>query len=201
MSCDDYCQAKCSRGKKADRIINLLFAFSIIAMFVLFFGRMILASTGKIVGDIKGFDVDEEENIYIGREKWIDVINNGVVIGHIDPPPTRSYSFFVENDTLYIGCTTGNTGGIYNLRNKELSYGEVSYEKAKSMAKGNTITVNNHKYRLMLGLLESYQVTKDGIVVYKTEKSLFDGFSYWCSLAFFSLVFISFVFLKMSEYT
>lgn len=181
--------------------MNLLFAFSAIAMLVLFFGRMTLSSTGKIVGNITGFDVDKEENIYVGREKWIDIICDGAVVGRIDPPPARSYSFYIEDDTLYIGCTTGNVGGIYDLETDELRYGEVRYEKVKSMAKGNSVTVNNHKYRLTPGFLEAYQVNRDGITVYKAEKTLFDGMLFWCCLALFTLIFISGVFWKLSEYT
>jgi len=201
MSCADMSRADRPQRKKADRILNLLFAFSAIAMLVLFFGRMTLASTGKIVGDIKGFDVDKEENIYVGREKWIDIIRDGAVVGCIDPPPARSYSFYIEDDTLYIGCTTGNVGGIYDLETGKLRYGEVRYEKVKSLAKGNSVTVNNHKFNLTPGFLEAYQVSRDGITVYQTEKTLFDGMLFWCCLAMFTLIFITGVFWKLSEYT
>jgi hypothetical protein len=69
------------------------------------------------------------------------------------------------------------------------------------MAKGNSVTVNNHKYRLTPGFLEAYQVNRDGITVYKAEKTLFDGMLFWCCLALFTLIFISGVFWKLSEYT
>jgi len=187
-------------GNRFSVLISILLCFVSVCMFVLFFGRIYLVSCGKATGSYQGFDVDSEEIIYVGTMEQIRKIKNGKVIETISPPTTRSYCFYIENDTLFIGCFSDSKGGVYDLHGNEISYGNIRCNDVEEKAKGKTMLVNDHEYRVRTDIFGSYKVFCDGVMVYQSDNSFFDGFSYWVSFSFTVILFAVLVLGKLTEY-
>lgn len=137
--------------------------------FVLFFGREYLIALGTITnGAVLGFDVDSEENIYIGTMKQILVYKDGTLLRTINQQTSEAYRFYIKNDQLIIGYEEDGEGGRYDLEGNELSYGEFSYDEIKAVASKKNISVNGHQYKLIKNLgFTPYKITCDGVEVYR----------------------------------
>ena len=164
--------------------------------------RLFLSAAGVIPeGWILDFAVDSEERLYIGTMERIDVVQDGVLLRSIKPPTSRSYRFIIENDRLIIGCAGDGKGGVFDLKGKELSYGELSYDEVESAAKKKSLTVNGHEYRLSdnWGLVP-YVITRDGVEVYRmsTLDYVFNAFPFWCLWACLSLAAVMLILVKVS---
>lgn len=166
---------------------------------VLWFGRTLAVSEGKAAGEIYGFGVDSEENIYVATEKKIKVYRDGALIQIFDPPTNRAYALTVENDRIIIGCASDGKGGAYDLEGNELSYGDYSYSEIKRHVK-HTVFVNGHEYRLRTTFgMSPYTVTRDGEIVVQAEVSFFEGLPYWCCLLILTLGLVALAFYFLSE--
>ena len=174
-----------------------------LSLFILFFIKVFLSASGVIPdGRIFGFAVDSNENVYIGTMKRINVYKDGNLLRKIDPPTSRSYQFYIENDQLIIGCAVDNKGGTFDLEGKELSYGEYSYDEIEHVAKRKIVTVNEHLYQLNGSLgITPYTITRDGVEVYRmsTMDYLFNGLPYWIVWICLSLAAVFLILLKVSE--
>ncbi len=116
------------------KIPKLFFIF-VFTFFPLLFLCAIIESTGAACADYRCFAVDEEENIYIGQEHAIVVLDKqGSEISRFAPPTNRGYSFtYIEPHGLVI-CTSYNyyiadEAGDISLKipvtddNRHLAYG------------------------------------------------------------------------------
>lgn len=183
---------------------------NIACLFVAIFGflflttRLFLVSAGVITdGEILSFDVDSEENLYVGTLGQISVYNDGTLIRKIAPPTSRAYCFYIEDDQLIIGIVSDGKGGVFDLYGKELSYGNLSYYDIENSSKQNNIVVNGHEYKLSnsFGVLP-YKILRDGVEVYHMSSLdyLFNGLPFWLTLICLFVAIIFVVFLKVSDY-
>lgn len=179
-------------------IINCLFCVVAAGMLALLFGRIYLVSCGKATSSFQGFDIDGNDNIYVGTMGQIRIIKDGKTVETISPPTSRSYCFYIENDTLYIGCASDSKGGIYDLHGNEISYGGIRYKDVEKKAKGKTILVNEHEYEIHTDIFESYKISRDGVIVYQSDTSFFDGFSYYVSFAFVIILLGILILIKLA---
>ncbi|MBR5343848.1 MAG: hypothetical protein IK149_08125 [Oscillospiraceae bacterium] len=190
------------KKKKTSAALIMLTVLVGLGMLAVFFGRVIWLSGGKSFGSLYGFDLDSEENIYIGTENRICVIRSGEIVRTIPAPTSRAYAFYIQDDRLIIGDVSDGKGGVYDLDGNELSYGDYSYSQVEKLAKGNPISVNGHEYRLKNSVFSGpCSVTRDGELVFQAESSFFDGLSYWVSLSALTLTFVTLVFCVMSKKT
>ena len=83
------------------KIVILLFVYASMVYFVL--GALF---TGKAMGNIHGFAVNEEGIVYIGTDDGIVCYSGDTVVKRIDLPLSRSYAFTIK-DGGYILCTDG----------------------------------------------------------------------------------------------
>ena len=127
----------------------------------------------------------------------IRVIKNGEVIESFSPHTSRSYCFYIENDTMYIGLVS-DLGGVYDLHGNEISYGEISCKDVEKKVKGKTIIFNGHEYQIRTDIFETYKISRDGEIVYQSDNSFFDGFSYWVSFVFVSILFLIFALIILA---
>ena len=192
MFCDN------TESKLFSVIINSLFCVIAACMLALLFGRIYLVSCGKATGSYQGFDVDSKENIYVGTMKQIRKIKDGKIVESISPPTNRAYCFCIENDTLLIGCASDSKGGIYDLHGNEISYGGIRYKDVEKKAKGKTILFNGHEYKIHTSIFESYKISRDGVIVYQSDNSFFDGFSYFLSFMLAIFLFGILVLIKLA---
>ena len=181
-------------------LFNSIFFFIVVfGLFFLFFGRIGHNSSTKPSGFFRGFDIDAGQSIYIGTEKKIYVYKDGVLLRTILPPTSRAYCFYIENELLFIGCASDDTGGVYHLSGDQISYGNIRYSKVKSKANYKVATKDGHEYRISQNLMGSYYVTCDNELILQTESSFYDSIWYWLSLAILVLFFIIFVLILMTS--
>ena len=183
---------------------NIACFFAALIGFVLLLTRAFLASSGIISDGMPlSFDVDSEENIYIGTMGRISVYKDGSHVRDIRLPTSRAYCFYIENDELVIGCVSDGKGGIYDLEGRELSYGELSYYDIEDIAGHRNVEVNGHDYKLSeyYGILP-YEITRDGVQVYRmpTVDYIFNGLPFWLAVFFIFSAIIFLVVLKVSDY-
>lgn len=133
---------------------NRYFFVILVLGFLLFACRFGLMTFGVITsGSVLNFDVDSEENIYIGTMGQIQVYKDGTLLRTINPPTSRAYNFYIENDQLIIGVASGGEGGRFDLEGNELSYGDFSYYEIEDVASKKSVNVNGHQYKHTNGFL------------------------------------------------
>ena len=119
------------------RVLKIsLFVLWPIIMFIL-----IIQITGKVCLSYYGFAVDKSNNIYLGKDKSIDVLNDkGEVINKIDPMTSRGYSFTItENDEIIIST------GDYWYR-KDLSDNLIEKNVINDYRENPISTFSRYKY-------------------------------------------------------
>lgn len=170
--------------------------------FLLFACKDGLITFGVITsGEVLNFDVDSEENIYIGTMNQIQVYKDGTLLRTIEPPTSRAYHFYIENDRLIIGCASSGNGGTYDLEGNELPSEEFSFEEIKDIASKKSINVNGHQYRHTNGFLTPYKITCDGVEVYRmpTLDYIFNGLPFHVVWAVVFISIVVFVLHKFPE--
>ena len=177
---------------------------TVILWFILFMAKLFLSSTGAIGnGAVLSFDVDSNENIYIGTMGKINVYKDGLRVKSITLHNDDQYRFYIENDTIIIGFASGGKSGIYDLDGNELSADGVAYSDIGSISKKNTSFVNGHEYKFSNGLgLLPYTITRDGAEVHRmsTLDYLLNGFPFGLACLFLFFLTAVFVIIKASAY-
>ena len=180
-------------------LVPVLLCVVMILLFSLCLGRVALESSGKLFWTTYGFAVDGTENIYIGCREQIRVIRNGQQAESIPVPTSRSYCFYIEDDVLYIGCSFDGRGGAYDLHGNELSHGDYTYSQIEAKTSYQNAAVNGHHFHYGTDWFGVYTVTRDGVTVFQTERSFFDGIQYWLCLAILALAFITLALILLSK--
>lgn len=176
-------------GKSDKKIVTVF-----LTMLIMFFSLLlvlILVASGKVTLFLKGFAVDSAERLYIGKEYWVEVYEQGVLIDRIGPQRSRDYSFTIEDDTLLLA--DGNDIYSMDLQGAELdvqpdhgSRGLISFRQGMEEFTDH----NGHHYSINR-VLGYYWITRsDNAVVYTMP--LLDAVALslvWISLGiFFSLL-------------
>lgn len=181
---------------------NIWFFVIVVLGFLFFICQDVLMTFGVITsGRVLNFDVDSEENIYIGTMGQIQVYKDGTLLRTINPPTSRAYNFYIENDQLIIGVASDGEGGRFDLEGNELSYGDFSYYEIKDIASKKSINVNGHQYRHTNGFFTPYKITCDGVEVYRmpTLDYIFNGFPFAVANAVVFINIAVFVLRKVPE--
>lgn len=175
-----------------------------LCLFTLLVTKFLLMSAGIVSGDgVLCFDVDSDDCIYIGTMNKIRVYRDGELLREIQPPTSRYYSFYIEDDKLIIGCASDNKGGQYDLNGNEISYGTYSFSDIEREASSRkNVTVNGHTYKLTNTLgITPYKIVRDGETVHQmsTADYIFNGLPFWVFLGFLSITLAVLILAKVSE--
>lgn len=120
----------------------------------------LLQRFGFVTTSYKGFAVDENESIYIGREKYIDVYApTGDYQKTISSVTSRGYRFNIEGDNvLRIDTGTELYEVSLNYENvKETEYRRIINKKEFYSPRGKKYQVSNSFFRPKLLLCEAGQ--------------------------------------------
>lgn len=185
-------------------ITNILLLLAGLCSFSLFLAEILASSAGLIPeGQVQGFAVDSSGNLYIGRMNRIYVYQDGILLREIRPPTSRSYCFYIENDQLILACASDGLGGVFDLEGRELSYGELSYNEVRTIAKQKSITVNGHLYKISDNFgISPYRITRDGVEIHRMSNMdyLFHGLPYIVIHLILWFIIVCLILIKVSDY-
>ena len=116
-------------------IVYLLIAWPIIMFF------LITTSTGKVSISYDGFAIDNNSNIYLGKNSAIEVLNyDGKILRNISPYTSRGYKFTITSNNQ-IKISTGNYLYLTDLSGNLISKKEITDYKDDEL-----ISVNRYKF-------------------------------------------------------
>lgn len=182
----------------------IIVAVLIALAFVWAISRGILISTGALhKGYIQGFAVDSEGNYYIGQWEKIEVFNGTEQIRAFSPQTSRSYTFVIKDDKLFIAYSFDSSLEEYDLYGNFISesresYGDVVNAGRKSInmkfeQNGNVYEIKDyHQFK-------PYEIFINGELVYKmsTLDFLYYGVPYyiWFSVEFIMISIMAIIFV------
>lgn len=184
------------------KMSNFMKVYIVVVSFICIF-ILVLEISGNVCTSYRGFAVDNEENIYIGK-KNIEVYSlQGEFLRSINPQTTRGYSFTIaSNDNILI--STGDylyTIDLFgNVINKK-SIDDYADDPLSGISTKKYISANGKKYIIKNRLFRTgvYRLNgKQEIKIY--EMPLFDYIikllSYITYLSMITVIPVSIIFLK-----
>lgn len=152
--------------KKSDRwVLALPFAYIFFFSYVIFFFL-------TAINSIYGFGVDSSGKLYVGKQSYIEVYENGELQKKI-PGGKREYRMTVlENDTILISGTSYFS--IRDLNGEELSFEEVEsqYSPYDSISETRFTDQDGTTYFLK-GFLRRKIVSDDGTILFQVPARVF----------------------------
>ena len=154
------------------KIPRLLIVYVLIIWpIIMFFLFMII--TGKVCVSYEGFAVDNEFNLYLGKDYAIEVLNEkGEVLRKISPFTSRGYKFTVTTDNTII-ISTGEylytTDLLGNLIDKK-TISDYTDDKLNNINRHEFTTSNGTVYIMKNFLLRTHIYRLEGsqkVTVYK----------------------------------
>ena len=91
---------------------------------------LFLSAAGSIQGNVHGFDLDAEENLYIGTDRSILVYKGREKTRTIRLQPAMEYDyrFMIQDNTIVVGSRKWRTTKVYDLEGHFLSDRDLQYE-------------------------------------------------------------------------
>ena len=118
-----------------------------------------------------GFGIDSNQNLYVGREKRIEVINNSEIVDEIWPLTDKGYNFTIQqNDTILI--TALNNVYTLDLKGNLIETKSDSYLSIDAQLNKNRkrfVDSNGNEYKLVniLGYTRIERVIgKERVIIY-----------------------------------
>ena len=166
---------------------------------------LFLSAAGSIQGNVHGFDLDAEENLYIGTDRSILVYKGREKTRTIRLQPAMEYDyrFMIQDNTIVVGSRKWSTAKVYDLEGHFLSNRDLQYESIRRNETGRVSAApggNGSIYSM-----ETYQgfaptkILLNGEILYRQPLMdfLFTGLPATCIrivlLGFFALSLLAFV--------
>ena len=91
---------------------------------------LFLSAAGSIQGNVHGFDLDAEENLYIGTDRSILVYKGREKTRAIRLQPAMEYDyrFMIQDNRIVVGSRKWSTAKVYDLEGHFLSNRDLQYE-------------------------------------------------------------------------
>ena len=153
--------------------VHLIFCFVLSWFFIMvcIILHVFFVEGGLVAGDIAGFAIDSDENLYIGvHTKIIKIANDNDTQEDLLIPQTRhDYCFYIANDSIFIGNQREQTVGQYDLKGNYIEKSSLTYDEAKDRASYNAIdSEKGNKYELFdyHGFMPA-EIKRNGETVYR----------------------------------
>jgi len=169
-------------------IVYLLITWPIMLAF------MIATISGTVCISYHGFAIDDDKNLYLGKDSVIQVIgHNGEIVREINPNTSRGYHFtIVEDNTLKISTGdylyTTDLSGKVDSKKEIFDYKDDAFireSKHRFVASdGTEYVMKNHLFRTMIYRLDGNQNT----VIYKMPV-----LDYIAKLSFYAMIISGFI--------
>ena len=177
---------------KAQLIFSLILSWFFVLLCIVL--HVFFIDGGIIAGDIKGFAIDTQENLYIGVHNRIikfaegDKDNDDILI----PQMTDEYCFFIEDDSLIIGTKKGQSVKKYDLQGNYIEKSPLTYDEAKTQSSYKTLVSENGNTFKLLDYhgFKPAEVQRNGKTVYHMSiiDFLFSDTIFFVLLIVFGLV-------------
>lgn len=113
---------------------------------------VIMIISGRVSLVMNGFAIDNDGNLYIGREREIVVLKDDICVRKIDPPTSRTYKFtIIDGQTIILSTSTkiytmDLSGNILSERSDEGNkvYSQLQWKKTYVDQKGSNYTLKSN---------------------------------------------------------